>query len=345
MRASTGTLPPPSPLSVAMDPTEDQSDTLTTQPEDQNDATTTEPEDPLADIPELHTYVATDQEERTAALRLVADSIAQMRQAANNSLIFNPLNMAILVAVFAVVARFMIGRGHEPFIVGTTCTGILCIELVLIRNLTQEYLSAAEEINWAWLGDADLIVTKFGDEIIGTAVVNWVSGESRQKRKKAWRGEIRSWTVRLRYRGKGVGTALLEQAIKESKSKGAEGIDFADYHASKLSRCSFGGRNDTDCSQIRSVSRQSSIAGNLTRPTGERGRSCKICSRPVRRRRGGREVEVRRRFCWFDSNESWRLNPLDSRRYRVFEFHVLVSDVPRPPIRKIWTLVSIPAFA
>ncbi|KAK5165194.1 uncharacterized protein LTR77_009292 [Saxophila tyrrhenica] len=189
------------------------------------------PEDPLANVPELHTYLTADPAERTAALKLVADSIAQMRQTANNSLIFHPLNLALFVGVLAVIIRYMINAGHEPFIVGTTCTGLLCIELVLIRFLTQDYLLAAEEINWAWLGDADMIVTKFGDEVIGTVVVEWVSGEARGKRKKAWKGEIKAWTVRLRYRRKGVGRALLEEAVKESRKKGAEGIEFQEGHA------------------------------------------------------------------------------------------------------------------
>jgi GNAT superfamily N-acetyltransferase len=204
-------------------------------PSDQSDAVPAVPEDPLAGVPELTTYVSTDPDERYAALKLVTDSIAQMRQLANNSFIFNPVHLAVLVAVCAMVIRFMVNRKFEPFIIGTTCTGIGCIALVLARNLTEGYLRAAEEINWDWVGDdADMIVTKFGNEIIGTLIVDWVDGGARQKRKKAWRGEIKAWTVRLKYRGKGVGTALLEEAVKESKKKGAEGIEFSDLHASEL---------------------------------------------------------------------------------------------------------------
>jgi GNAT superfamily N-acetyltransferase len=40
--------------------------------------------------------------------------------------------------------------------------------------------------------------------------------------------------VRLRYRGKGVGAALLEDAVKEARKKGAESLEFAEDHASEF---------------------------------------------------------------------------------------------------------------
>ena len=107
------------------------------------------------------------------------------------------------------------------------------ILFVLCRYLTAPYIVAAEQINWEWLGTADVIVTKFGDEIIGTVIIDWISGDSRQKLKKPQKGEIKGWAVRLRYRKKGVGGALLEEAVKESRKKGAETMEFAEDHASK----------------------------------------------------------------------------------------------------------------
>jgi ribosomal protein S18 acetylase RimI-like enzyme len=194
-------------------------------------------EDPLAGVPELKTYIATDEGDKIAALKLVADSVAQMRQTANNVLVTHPLNMAIAVAILALLARFVYESRGDVFIAGTTCAGVIMTGLAAYRYLTQDYLFAAESINWEWLGDAEVIVTKFGEEVIGTVMVEWVSGEGRQKRKKSWRGEIRAWTVRLKYRRKGVGGALLEEAVKEAKKKGAETIEFADDHASKYCDC------------------------------------------------------------------------------------------------------------
>ncbi|GAB7330958.1 hypothetical protein MBLNU13_g02470t1 [Cladosporium sp. NU13] len=218
MRGSLTSLPPPSPLSGPSEISEPAA-----------------PEDPLADIPELHSYMARDETDKTAALKLVADSVAQMRQAANRALIFHPLNLALTVGVMTFVARWVYDAKRDWSLVGTSCAGVVMAMLAGYRWCTQGYLHSAETINWDWIEGSDVIVTKFGDEIIGAVVVDWISGESsRQKRKKAWRGEIRAWTVRLKYRGKGVGAALLEDAVKEARKKSAESLEFADDHANSM---------------------------------------------------------------------------------------------------------------
>lgn len=193
------------------------------------------PEDPLAGVPELNSYLATDERERTDALKLVADSVAQQRQTSNSTLIFHPLNLAVLVGFIALASRYMLDLGYDIWVVGTTWFGFAMIALAFCRFATQGYIRAAEAISWEWLGDADIFVTKFGDEVIGTVMIEWISGESTKKKgKKAWRGFIRAWTVKMRYRGKGVGGALLEDAVKEAKKKGAESLEFADDHASEF---------------------------------------------------------------------------------------------------------------
>lgn len=221
MRGSVSPLPPPSPLAIPMDPPLDQADV-------------TPAEDPMAGVPELRSYVTEDEEEKIAALKLVADSVAQMRQAANSALLFHPLNMAVGMAVIALLARFVYEWRRDVVVAATTCSGLIMICLAFCRYATQGYIQAAETINFQWLGNADVIITRFGDEIIGTVMIDWVTGESRQRRKKPLRGEIKGWAVRLRYRKKGVGSALLEEAVKESRKKGAETIEFAEDHASRL---------------------------------------------------------------------------------------------------------------
>ncbi|KAF2488241.1 hypothetical protein BDY17DRAFT_244910 [Neohortaea acidophila] len=240
MRASTGSLPPPSPLHFTTDTTA----TMDTQPPDTapTPGSNHPDEDPLAGVPELSTYTTTSEEERIAALKLVADSVAQQRQAANSALIWHPINLAVVVATLALIARMCHEEGRGLGMAATSCTGLVMVYLVLCRWLTQPYLEAAEAINMEWLGEnADVIVSKFGEEIIGTVVVDWVAPESatnatsRQKgRKKAWKGEIKGWTVRLKYRGKGVGTGLLEAAVAEARKRGAEVVEFADAHANAL---------------------------------------------------------------------------------------------------------------
>lgn len=226
MRASAASLPPPSPLSQAVDSVMGDDDRIEPPPHPPA-------EDPLAGVPELKTYLTDDEEDKIAAMKLVADSIAQMRQTANHRLITHPLNMAVLVALVALAARYMLESRKDKYVAATTGAGIVMIFLAGVRMLTKDYLFAAEAVNWDWLGNADVIVTKFGDEVIGTVVIEWLSGESRQKRKKAWRGEIKAWTVRLKYRKKGVGAALLEEAVKEARKKGAEALEFSNEHASE----------------------------------------------------------------------------------------------------------------
>lgn len=221
MRGSAASLPPPSPLSAPVMSDNENNDVPSTS------------SDPLAGVPELQTYLATDDHDRFEALKLVADSVAQQRNAANRALIFHPLNLAIMVPVLAVVWRLASTYGFDALSAGMTCLGVVMIAFIGCRASTGGYLYAAEKINWEWAGDVDVLLTKFGDEVIGTALIEWQSGDSKRKGKKAWQGVVKAWTVKLRYRGKGVGTALLEEAVKEAKKKGAESLEFADEHASE----------------------------------------------------------------------------------------------------------------
>jgi len=75
-------------------------------------------------------------------------------------------------------------------------------------------------------------VTRWGEEIIGALVIR-VS-----KREK--KGFVRAWTVARRYRGKGVGKALLEEGVKLVMGKaGVKGVGFDDEGACKSSHCLF----------------------------------------------------------------------------------------------------------
>lgn len=246
-----------------------------------------QPEDPLAGVPELKTYMVDNDDEKISALKLTADSIAQMRQSANSALIYSPINLSIIVAILALAARYMRDAGFDNAIIGTTGAGLVMCTLAIFRWFTQGYLFAAEAMKWDWLGDADVIVTKFGDEIIGTVIIDWISGESRQKKRKAWRGEVKAWTVRLKYRHKGVGTALLEEAVKEAKKKGAETLEFAEEHASKFYSVIVCGEVlvmvKLTCLfvQIRRESSMTFIIRGLIIVRRRAGRCCRICLRPV----------------------------------------------------------------
>lgn len=215
MGASASSIgPPPSPLQNAISDTSDV------------------PEGPLAGIPDLNTYLAESEEDKLAALKLVVDSVAQMRQTANRILMFHPLNVAAFVTFLAVVANYIYKDRSDIGKVFTTSAGLLMAAMATVRWLTNPYILAAEETHIGLLDDADVLVTKFGEEIIGAVIMGWVNGETKGKRRK-WRAEIRGWAVRIRYRGKGEGVALLTEAVILAKKKGADGIEFAPDHASK----------------------------------------------------------------------------------------------------------------
>lgn len=112
--------------------------------------------------------------------------------------------------------------------------------LVAIRGITGGYLELAEAINWKFAenedGEPDVMIgSRFGEEIIGAVVLRLERNGKKGKRngKSGGKGIVRAWTVRIRYRGKGVGTELLEEAVRVTRRElGASAeIGFAAEHA------------------------------------------------------------------------------------------------------------------
>jgi len=186
---------------------------------------------PLDSIPSLTYEVADEQEDLIAGLKLVADSVAQQRQTASRILIFHPLNMAVYIGAMAFLLQYFYKTLSDLPLFFTTAAGITMVFLVTIRWFTGGYLFFAEEINWDWLGDDQILISKFGEEIIGAAVLRWEKGEGRGNKKKKGRGVVRAWTVGLRFRGKGVGTGLLEEVVKNVEKRGGDEVVFAEEHA------------------------------------------------------------------------------------------------------------------
>lgn len=190
----------------------------------------------INELPQLSTYTANSDDDRLDGLNLIADSVAQQRQVASKMMIFHPINLATLGVVLAVAAQYIL-RGHgDYFVFGTTAGGITMAFLILIRWLTGGYIGLAEDIGTEWLCDDRVIVAKWGNDVIGALVLGWADGDAAKKRGRRRRGKaiVRGWTVKLKYRGKGVGEGLLEEAVKVAGEKGADGILFARDHASKF---------------------------------------------------------------------------------------------------------------
>ncbi|KAI1610934.1 hypothetical protein EDD36DRAFT_307290 [Exophiala viscosa] len=239
--ASSGTLPPPSPSPLA------HSEEVGAGEDDTVVVTT--PENPLESIPELSTKPAVSVDDKVDALHLLADSVAQQRQVASNFVIFHPLSIGTFILFFGMIYQYMYkGQRSDWFLIGSTSAGVLMSMLVTVRWLAGGYIDEAEKVGtWKWLdqgrdaenspavGEADeVLLSRFGDEVIGTVILRGErdTGASKKPRRNApTTGVIRGWTVKRRYRGKGVGQGLLEDATKLCQNKGWSGPEFAEDHA------------------------------------------------------------------------------------------------------------------
>ena len=116
--------------------------------------------------------------------------------------------------------------------------------LIAVRAMASGYLNLAEEMNWTFAqnaeGEEDTVIgSRFGKEIIGTCILRLERNGSFGGRKKSKSGKtggkgiVRAWTVRIKYRGKGVGTELLEEAVRTTREKlgNSAEIGFAAEHA------------------------------------------------------------------------------------------------------------------
>ncbi|EDU42053.1 acetyltransferase [Pyrenophora tritici-repentis Pt-1C-BFP] len=188
---------------------------------------------PADELPQLSTYTAESQEDRVEGLRLVADSVAQQRQVASKVMMFHPVSLAAYVVTIAIAAQYMIRWYEDRLMLATTLGGITMTFLIFIRWMTGGYIGMAEDIDMEWLGDDRLIVVKWGEDVIGSLVLGWADNDAAKKRGRRRRGKavVRAWTVKLKYRGKGVGEGLLEEAVKVAGERGADGILFDADHA------------------------------------------------------------------------------------------------------------------
>ena len=202
----------------------------------QSSASAPAPSAPVDSLPALSTYTASTEDDRIDGLKLVADSVAQQRQVTSKMLIFHPVNLAVYFTAVGILISYLQRVGHDWIMMGTLLGGVTMCCFAAVRWAAGGYIALAEEINWEWLGEDRLVIVKWGEEIIGALVLGWADSELKKKggRRKRGKAVIRAWTVKLKYRGKGIGEGLLEEAVKVAGEKGADGIVFDAEHASKF---------------------------------------------------------------------------------------------------------------
>ncbi|KEF55762.1 uncharacterized protein A1O9_08513 [Exophiala aquamarina CBS 119918] len=262
MASSTGSLPAPLPSPLA------QSASFADDREE-NTAADLDPalSHRLDSVPPLTTTPAVTEDDKVEALHLLADSVAQQRQIASTATIFHPSTLSLMILALGLVYQYFYhGSRSDLALVGTTSAGIVMSVLITVRWLTSPYIEEAERVGtWRWLdlgrndantsssivgSEDEILLTRFGDEVIGTIFIRGVrddcggssssptntsSANSSPKKTRAKNlpvtALIRGWTVKRRYRHKGIGTGLLEEAVALAQSKGWHGPEFAEDHA------------------------------------------------------------------------------------------------------------------
>ncbi|KAF3389708.1 hypothetical protein DPV78_011771 [Talaromyces pinophilus] len=174
------------------------------------------------------------QTDRINALRLIADSVAQQRQEASRAIITHPITIVVVLALCAFVSHYI----DDLATIVTTTAGCLMAGMAGVGYLTYGYLELAEKTGtWSFLranANSDqediLIVTKYGEDIIGALVLRLLPVSENKKNPKV-KAVIRAWTVKQRYRNKTFGTALLEESIALCKKNGWKGPEVSPDHA------------------------------------------------------------------------------------------------------------------
>lgn len=200
--------------------------------------------DPVGSIPPLTTAALTSTADQVAALKLVADSIAQQRQLAAKAIISHPATIAAYILIIAIVARCMYRSSEDIPLIVTTCAGITMTLLVGVRSCVSGYIDLAEELSASFVendgGEPDIIIgSRYGESLIGALVLrverngNGCGKKKSKGGKPGGKGIVRAWTTKRKYRGAGVGTELLEEAVRLTRERlgNAAEMGFAAEHA------------------------------------------------------------------------------------------------------------------
>ncbi|KAI9679440.1 MAG: hypothetical protein M1817_005462 [Caeruleum heppii] len=203
---------------------------------------------PSTPPPRLITTRTTTPQNLLLAHRLITDSIAQQRQLTSQALIYHPLILALYVLLLGGITQALYRSRSDVPVLITTLAGVTMICLVAVRQVGSPYIFRAESVGrerrWLNAGeegrdrqreeeDDVVIVTMYGDTVVGVVVVRLPSLSTGEARPTAY---IRAWTVLLRYRRCGVGEALLVAAVEEVKRRVGQRatVDFDREHANSL---------------------------------------------------------------------------------------------------------------
>ncbi|PKS09094.1 hypothetical protein jhhlp_003708, partial [Lomentospora prolificans] len=196
------------------------------------------------DIPPLSLEVLTDDDDKTDALQLVADSVGEQRKEAAVSLATNPVCVVGLVTTMALSYRYYHGvSGNLPMAI-VVCGALVVGYLVAAYYLTAGYNRLAQEVIPSWMSSGDcrrdmVLAARKGNEIIAALILtlepSFTQMSRRRGRHASLRGGrcvIKAWTTAKAHRGEGVGVDLLTKAAKLTREKCGRdaAIGFAKEH-------------------------------------------------------------------------------------------------------------------
>ncbi|CAI4210735.1 unnamed protein product [Parascedosporium putredinis] len=202
--------------------------------------------DKINAVPALKTStVLADEDEKTDALQLVAESVAERRAEAATALAAHPACVAGLVVSVVVTYHYHhLTRGNLSVAVAA-CSLLLATYLAAAYYLSAGYSHLAQEVipNWIASGDCrrDMVLAARKDNVIVAALVltlepSFTQMSRRRGRHASLRGGrcvIKAWTTAKAHRGQGIGAELLAKAVRVSRDKCGRdaAIGFAKEHA------------------------------------------------------------------------------------------------------------------
>ncbi|KID92168.1 acetyltransferase, GNAT family [Metarhizium guizhouense ARSEF 977] len=206
---------------------------------------------PIDDIPPLSLDALKSQNDKLDGLRLVADSVSEMRHRASKAVVLHPLCLAAVAAAHMAIYQFVYIPNRDVSRALMLVSGITMIYMATIRFLTSGYDTLAERMGCEdWLradfGSEDDIIlgARMGEDLVGAVVLRLEpkrapatnpkrKSRSRSASLRGGKGVIRAWTTKPEYRGQGVGKKLLREAVRLARDRCGKDaqVGFALEHA------------------------------------------------------------------------------------------------------------------
>ncbi|KAJ5773662.1 Acyl-CoA N-acyltransferase [Penicillium paradoxum] len=218
--------------------------------------------------PGQYTDVATEDIEIVTALKLVARSVAEQRQVVGKHLIYHPIVLVFVAILLAFTIKLIYHDPSNWLFILVTGALVPSIALHYVLDLVSGYVHEAERVgtlNWLYGHDpgretdasspgADppfntdngitiVLIHRLKRRIIGTLVMSVVCRDAGLNSDtimlsiptgEPYKAFIRAWTVRQQFRGYGIGTALLDEAVRICDEKKWQAPRFATRHANSL---------------------------------------------------------------------------------------------------------------